>query len=157
MVSNDLQGSTSLPRRVPAINLHIRCRHEAARIAEQEHGRAAILSRLTQLAEHILRGPVPPPLGVLLEERLHHGRHNVPRRDGVYADPELAPLGREIARQLDDARLGRIVGRADEALQKERRLAEVTDWSAFDSAASTARIFLHEDQESSPCSQPSRS
>lgn len=108
--------SHSLPGTVATINPQIRARHKAARLTNEEHSGAAVLLGLAELAQHILRGPVPFALGVLLEQRLDHGRHDVARRDGVHADAVLAPLGGEVAAELEHASFGGVVGGADEAL-----------------------------------------
>ncbi len=101
---------------MPAINPHIRPGHERTRIANQKHRRAPVLLRFTQFAQHILRRPVSSPLGVLLEERLDHGGHDVAGREGVDADAVGAPFGSEVAGELDEAGFGGVVGGADEAL-----------------------------------------
>lgn len=69
--------TTRLPRRVPPVNPQVRPRHEGARFAEKEDCSAAVFLRLGQAAQHVLRWPCFPSLGVLLEELLDHGRHNV--------------------------------------------------------------------------------
>ncbi len=109
---------------MPPINPHIRPRHKRTRIANQKHRRAPVLFGFTQLAQHILRRPVSSPLGELLEEGLDHGGHDVARRDGVDADAVRAPLGGEVAGELDEAGFGGVVGGADEALQEHKVLVE---------------------------------
>lgn len=99
-----------------AINLQITASHEAARIADAEDSRASVLLGHTQLAQHVLRRPVAPALGVLLEQSLHHSGRNVAGRDGVYANAVTAPLGSEVAAQLEDGGFGGVVGWADETL-----------------------------------------
>ena len=73
--------------------------------------------RHAQLAKHVLRWPVSPPLRVLLEQRLNHSCGDIARRDGVYADAVYAPLGGEVAGELDHAGFAGIVGWANEALE----------------------------------------
>ena len=109
---------TRLPSRVAPINLQIRACHKTTRIANQKYRRAAVLVWPAQFAQHILRRPVAPPLGVLLEEVLHHGGHDVAGRDGVDADAVGSPFRGEVAGELDDGGFGGVVGGADEALQK---------------------------------------
>ena len=109
------------PRSVSAINLQITASHEAARIADAEDSRTSVLLWHTQLAQHVLRRPVAPALGVLLEQSLHHGGRNVAGRDGVYANAITAPFGSEVATQLEDGGLGGVVGWADEALVENVR------------------------------------
>lgn len=75
-----------LPSSVSAIDPQIAARHEAARIADAEDGRATVLFRNTELAQHVLGRPVAPPLRVFLEESLDHGGRDVAGRDGVDAD-----------------------------------------------------------------------
>lgn len=105
---------------MPTIHPQVRARHETARVADQENTRAAILLGSAQPAQHVLRRPVCPALRVLLEQLLDHGRHDVAGRDGVDADAVGAPLGGEVARELDDAGLAGVVGRADEALSSTK-------------------------------------
>lgn len=103
-----------------SVHPQITARHETACITDQEHCRAPVFLRCAELAQHILRRPVPSPVRELLEERLDHGRDDVAGRYGVDADAVLAPLGGEVAGELDDARFGGVVGGADEALRWRR-------------------------------------
>ena len=98
------------------INLQITSSHEAARIADAEDSRTSVLLGHTQLAQHVLRRPVTPALGVLLEQSLHHGSRDVAGRNGVYANSIAAPFGSEVAAKLEDGGFGGVVGWADEAL-----------------------------------------
>ena len=82
----------SLPRRVATIDTHIGTSHEAARIAEHEHSSATELSGFAELAEHVLRWPVPPSFRELFEKRCGHGGHDVAGGDGVDSNAELAPF-----------------------------------------------------------------
>lgn len=82
---------------MPTINLQVTSSHEAARIADAEHSRASVLLRHTQLAQHILRRPIAPALGVLLEQSLHHRGGDVAGGNGVHADAVAAPFGSEVA------------------------------------------------------------
>lgn len=95
-------GEARLPCAVPPVNPEVSAGHEAAGVADQKHGRASVLVRKAQLAEHVLRRPISPAFRELLEELLDHGGDNVARRDGVDADAMLAPLGGEVAGELDD-------------------------------------------------------
>lgn len=88
---------TILPSSMPAVDPQIRSRHKATRVADQEHRRTTILVGLAQLAQHILRRPIPFPLWKLLKQRFHHGCDNIAGRDGVDTDAVRAPLGGEIA------------------------------------------------------------
>jgi len=90
------------PRSVSTINLEITTSHEAARVADAEHGRTPVLLGHTQLAQHVLRRPVAPAFRVLLEKRFHHRRCNVTRGDGVDTDAVGAPLGSKVAAKLED-------------------------------------------------------
>ena len=72
--------------------------------------------RQTQLAQHIMRGPVAFAVRVLFEQRLHHGGHDVAGRDCVDADAVLAPFCCETAGELEDAGFGGVVGWTCEAL-----------------------------------------
>ena len=104
-----------------AINLQITASHEAARITNTEHSRTSVLLRHTQLAQHILRRPVAPALGVLLEQSLDHSGRDVAGRNGVHADAVAAPFGGEVAAELEDGGFGGVVGGADEALVESVR------------------------------------
>ena len=101
---------------MPPINPHIAPRHKAARITKQINRRTAILFRPTQLAQHVLLRPLLAPLGVFLEQLFDHRGHDVAGGDGVDADAVRAPFGGEVARELDYAGFGGIVGRADQTL-----------------------------------------
>lgn len=109
------------PRGVSAINLQITASHKATRIANAEHSRAPVLLRHTQLAQHVLRRPVAPALGILLEQSLDHGSCDVARRNRVYADAVAAPFRSEVAAELEDGGFGGVVGWADEALVESVR------------------------------------
>ena len=110
------KANHGLPRRMAPINPQITPGHKTTRIADQEHRGPAVLLRHAQFAQHILRRPVAPALGELLEQRLHHPRHDVARRDGVDADAVVTPFGGEVAAELDDAGFGGVVSGADKAL-----------------------------------------
>lgn len=85
-----------------AINLHISGSHEAARLTQQEDSRATVLLRLTELAKHVLRGPVSLSIRVLLEQLLHHCGHDIARRYCVHTNTVLTPLRGEVTGELDD-------------------------------------------------------
>ena len=104
-----------------AINLKITSSHETARITDAEHSRSPVLLRHTQLAQHILRRPVAPALGVLLEQSFHHSGRDVAGRNGVHANAVAAPFRGEVAAELEDGGFGGVVGWADEALVKNVR------------------------------------
>lgn len=108
---------TTLPRGMSAVHAYVAPRHEAAGVAQQEDGGAAVLAGRGHAAQHVLLGPVGAAVGELLEQPLDHGRGDVAGRDGVDADVELAPLGGEVAGQLDDSGLACVVGGADQALR----------------------------------------
>jgi hypothetical protein len=99
--------------------------HKATSITNQKHGRPSVLARFRQPPQHILRRPVRLPLRILLKQCLHHGRDNVPGRDGVDADVVLAPLGREVARELYDACFGCVVGGAYQTLIRIPLISDV--------------------------------
>lgn len=101
---------------MPTIHAQIAARHEAARITDEEDRRSPVLLRVAEFAQHVLGGPVTPALGVLLEERFHHGGDDVARGNGVDADAVGAPFGGEVAGELQYGRFGGVVGGADEAL-----------------------------------------
>lgn len=98
---------------MPPINPEVRPSHERARITDQENRSAAVLVRVAELAEHVLLGPLGAAFRVLLKELLDHGRHDVARAQRVDADAVLAPFRRQIARELDHAGFGGVVGGAD--------------------------------------------
>ena len=114
-----------------AINLKIASRHEAARIADAEHCRTSVFLRHTQLAQHVLRWPVTPALGVFLKESFHHRRCDVPRRNGVDTDAVGTPLRGKVAAQLEDGGFGGVVGWADEALEDycKQEVAKNRGWT----------------------------
>ena len=126
------QAKPGLPRRMAPINPQIAPRHKATRITDAKHRRPTVLLRQTELAQHILRRPIPPPLGELLKQCFYHGGYDVARRDGVDADAVGAPFGGEVAGELDHAGFGGVVGGADEALLCEReRLAMRLCWGGL--------------------------
>ena len=59
------------------IDPQIAARHEAAGIADQEHGGSTVFLRRAQLAQHILRWPISSALRILLEKRLDHRSHDI--------------------------------------------------------------------------------
>lgn len=67
MLQTRFSHKYSLPSRMPTVHPQIASGHEAARIAYQEHRRASVLLRFTELAQHVLRRPVSLPLRVFLE------------------------------------------------------------------------------------------
>ena len=95
------------------IDPQITARHEAARIANAKHRSTPVLLGNTELAEHVLRGPVALALGVLFEQRLDHGGRDVAGRDGVDADAVGAPFGGQVAAELKHGGFGGVVGGAD--------------------------------------------
>lgn len=99
-----------------AIHPQVTPRHEAAGITDQEDGGAAILLGLGHATQHVLLGPLVAALGEFHEELLDHGGDDVAGGDGVDADTVLAPLGREVAAELDDGGLRGVVGGADQSL-----------------------------------------
>lgn len=106
-----------LPRTVSTINAHITGRHERAGIANQEHGCSTVLFGLAQLAQHVLSRPLALSLWVLDKQSFHHGCDNVSRRNSVDADSVLAPLARQVSRQLDDRCFARVVCCANQPLR----------------------------------------
>lgn len=98
---------------MPTIDPQITPRHKAARVADAKHRRAPVLLGHTELAQHILRGPVAPALGVFLEESFDHGRRDVARGDGVDADAVRAPFRGQVAAELEHGGFGGVVGGAD--------------------------------------------
>lgn len=92
-----------------SVNLEVGSSHEAGGIADEKDRRTSVLFRRTQFAEHVLRRPVTSPLWILLKQRFHHGRNDIPGGDGVHADPMFAPLGGEIPCELQNTGLGCIV------------------------------------------------
>ena len=113
---NSRSSIAPLPSSMSTINLQITARHKAARITDAEHSRSPVLLRHTQLAQHILRRPVAPALGVLLEQSFHHSGRDVAGRNGVHANAVAAPFRGEVAAELEDGGFGGVVGWADEAL-----------------------------------------
>lgn len=98
------------------IDPQITGRHETTRVADEENRRAAVLMRHAQLPQHVLRRPLAPPLGVLLEQLFHHGGHDIAWGDGVDANAVWAPFGREVAGELQYAGFAGVVGAAYKAL-----------------------------------------
>jgi len=101
---------------MPTVDPEIRAGHETTGVTNEKDRGAAILLGRAELAEHVLRRPVPFPLGVLLEQRLNHRRHDVARGDGIDANTMRTPLRRQVATELDDTGFGRVVCGTDEAL-----------------------------------------
>lgn len=99
------------------VHAQVATSHEAAGVAEQEHGGTAVLLRARQAAQHVLLGPLVAALGELDEELLDHSSHDVAGGDGVDTDVVLAPLGGEVAAQLDDSGLAGIVGGTNQTLR----------------------------------------
>lgn len=106
---------------MPAIHPQVCAGHVRARIADQEHGGAAVLVRGRQAVQHVLGWPLRRALGELHKEVCDHGRQDVAGGDGVDADVVDAPLGGEVARELEDGGLGGVVGRAYETLVRNVR------------------------------------
>jgi hypothetical protein len=100
--------------------------HEAACITDQEDGSTPILLRLTQSSQHVLFRPLGLPLRKPFEEHGHHRRHNIAWRNGVHADPILAPFGGKISPELEDGGFGGVVSGADEALNSN--LISICQW-----------------------------
>ncbi len=105
-----------LPRSMATVNAQVTTSHEAARIAEQEDRRTAVLLRAGQTAQHVLLGPLVAALGELDKQILNHLRDDVARGNGVDADVVLAPFRSQVAAQLDDGRFAGVVGGADQTL-----------------------------------------
>lgn len=99
---------------MPTIDPQVGPSHEAAGVAEQEDGGAAVVLGPAERAQHVLLRPLDLALRELDEQLLHHLRHDVPRRYRVHADPVAAPLHREVATQLDHGRFGCVVDPAGE-------------------------------------------
>lgn len=99
-----------------SVNPQVASGHEAASIADEEDAGASVFVWVAELAQHILRGPVAASLGVLLEESLHHLSHDIARRNGVDADAVGTPFRGEVAGELKDSGLRRIVCGTDQAL-----------------------------------------
>lgn len=99
-----------------SVNAQVTASHKAARIAEQEDSRTAVLLRAGQTAQHVLLGPLVAALGEVHEELFDHRGDDVAGGDGVDADVVLAPLGGEVAAELDDGGFAGVVGGTDEAL-----------------------------------------
>jgi len=112
---------------MPSIHSQVCPSHEGTCIAYQKHRRASILLRFAQLPQHILRRPISPPIGKLLEERFNHGGNDVAGRDGVDADAVGSPFRGQVACKLDDAGFGGVVGGAYEVLEERGGLAEVDE------------------------------
>lgn len=95
-----MEPALVLPSGVPTIDTHITASHEATGVGDQKDGSAAVFSWLTELSQHILRGPIFAALGVLLEQGFYHGSNDVARRDGIDSDAMLTPLRGEIPSKL---------------------------------------------------------
>lgn len=98
------------------VNAEIAARHEAAGVAEEEDGGAAVLVGRGQTTQHVMLGPFVAALGELLEQLLDHGSDNVARRDGVDPDVVRTPLCGKVAGELDHGGLASVVGGTDETL-----------------------------------------
>jgi hypothetical protein len=98
---------------MPPINPQITTRHKAARITNTEHRSTPVLLRHTELAQHVLRRPVAPALGVFFKQSLDHGGRDVAGRDGVDADAVGAPFRGQVAAELQHCGFGGVVGGAD--------------------------------------------
>lgn len=102
-----------------SVNAQIAARHEAARVAEQEDSCSPVFLRLGQPAKHVLLGPLLAALGELHEQVLDHGSNDVSGGEGVDADPVHTPFSGQIAAKLHHRGLGRVVGGADQSLQRK--------------------------------------
>lgn len=105
-----------LPSRVAPVNAEVTASHEAAGVAEQEDGCAAVLVGRGQPTQHVLLGPLGAPLGKLFKQLLDHGGDDVAGGDCVDADAQGAPFGGQVPRELHHGGFAGIVGWADEAL-----------------------------------------
>lgn len=112
--------SKVLPSGVTAVHAQVTTGHEAAGVAEQKYSSTAIFLRARQAAQHVLLGPLIATLGELGKELLNHGSHDVARGDGVDTNVVLAPLGGEVATQLEDSGFAGIIGRADKTLFEQK-------------------------------------
>lgn len=108
--------SRRLPSRMPPVDPEVRPRHEATRLAHQEHRRTPILFWCTQPLQHILISPFGSPFGKCLEKLRGHGRDDVAWRDGVDPNTVRSPLGCKVARELQDTSFRGVIRRTDEAL-----------------------------------------
>ena len=113
------EKSKLLPRRVSTIDPQVRCRHKAARIANEEHCSASILLWHTQLSQHVLRGPIPLSLRILLKQGFYHGSLDISRRNGINSNTVMAPFGGEVACQLHYGSFAGVVGGTDKTLVEE--------------------------------------
>lgn len=105
-----------------AINDQVATSHETASIAQHKEGRTLKLMSVSNTTHHILALPLLTQAGDLLKVLLHHRCQDVARADAVDADAagavraDGAPLHGEVAGELLDGSLGRVVDRGDEAL-----------------------------------------
>lgn len=99
-----------------AIDPQVSTSHEARGVAYEEDRRASVLVWPTQLAEHVLRGPVSSPFWILFKECLDHRSDDVPWRYGIDSDAMLSPFRRKIPGELDHAGFRGVVRRAYESL-----------------------------------------
>ena len=84
------------PRAVAPVDPEIAPGHEAACVAQKEHGSSPKLFWCAQSVEHVALGPLLPPLWICLEEGLGHGGNDIARRYGVDTDTVFTPLRSEI-------------------------------------------------------------
>ena len=94
---------SSLPARVSTVHPQIRTRHVRTCRTEEEYCGASEVFGLAELVEHILSWPVHAPLGIEAEELFNHCGDDITGRYRIHADPVLAPFGRQILGQLEDA------------------------------------------------------
>lgn len=107
---------------MPSIDGKVRAGHEAAGVAHEEQRRSLELGRRRQPAQHVLAAPEILEPRVVPEVALDHRREDVAGTEAVDADAACAvgtqgtPFHGEVARELDDGGLGRVVDRAEQAL-----------------------------------------
>jgi hypothetical protein len=92
-----------------SVDAEIAARHEAAGVAEEKDGGTTVLLGSAEAAEHVLLGPSGLAVGVVDEQILQHLGQDVAGGEGVDTNAVLAPFGSQVASELDNSRLGRIV------------------------------------------------
>ena len=108
-----------LPSGVATVHAQVASRHETTSVTEEEDSGTPVLLRGGQASEHVVLGPLLAALRVLDKELLNHGSDNIAGRDSVDPDIVLAPLGGEVAGELDNGSFAGVVSRADEALERK--------------------------------------
>lgn len=102
-------GTRISPGSMSAVNAEVATRHEAAGVAEEEEGGAAILLGLAESLEHVLRGPLRLSLWVLFKQVEEHLGRAISRRECVDTNAVHTPFSGQASSHLHDTSLGGVV------------------------------------------------